>query len=47
MALLPRLCADKPLEAGQTTISGALNGSLAIQRPPPPPRLGPVPKSSG
>jgi hypothetical protein len=47
MAPLPRLRADKPLEAGQTTIFGTLNGGLSLQRPPAPPRPRRTPKWSG
>ena len=36
MPLVPRLRLDEPLERGQTTIFGALNGGLGIQRPLPP-----------
>jgi hypothetical protein len=39
MPLVPRLHLDEPLERGQTTIFGALNGGLGIQRPPPRPGL--------
>jgi len=48
MAPPRRLHPDEPLEQGQTTIFSALNGSLALAKPPPlPPRLSPKPKTSG
>jgi hypothetical protein len=47
MAPIPRLRADEPLEAGQTTIFSTLNGTLSLAKPPPPPRLGPRPKTTG
>jgi len=47
MAPVPRLRHDKPLLAGQTTICNALNGSLSVARPPPPPRQGPKQKING
>jgi hypothetical protein len=47
MAPLPRLRANEPLEAGQTTIFGTLNGSLSLIRPPPPLRPRRTPKWSG
>jgi len=47
MAPTPRIRPEEPLERGQTTIFGTLNGGISIQRPPPPPRLGLIPKSSG
>jgi hypothetical protein len=47
MAPLPRLRANEPLEAGQTTIFSTLNGGLGVARPLPPPRLGPKPKING
>ena len=34
MAPLPRLRANEPLEAGQTTIFSTLNSGLSLQRPP-------------
>jgi hypothetical protein len=45
MAPIPRLCQDKPLAPGQTTIFSALNGSLALTRAPL--RQGPKQKTSG
>jgi hypothetical protein len=47
MALIPRLRTNGPLLPRQTTIFSALNGSLAVARPPAPPRPGPRPKPSG
>jgi hypothetical protein len=47
MAPLPRLRANEPLEPGQTTIFGTLNGALSLAKPTPTPRLGPRPKSTG
>jgi hypothetical protein len=47
MAPLPRLRANEPLEAGQTTIFGTLNGGLSLIRPPPPLCPGRTPKWSG
>jgi hypothetical protein len=47
MAPLPRLRAGEPLEPGQTTIFGTLNGGLSLARPPLPPRPGRAPKWSG
>ena len=47
MAPIPRLRHDKALPAGQTTIFNALNGSLGIARPFPPPRQGPKQKING
>jgi hypothetical protein len=46
MPLVPQLRLDEPLERGQTTIFGALNGGLGIQRPLPP-RPGLAPRASG
>jgi hypothetical protein len=43
----PRLRIEEPLERGQTTIFGTLNGALSIQRPTPAPRPGPASKASG
>jgi len=47
MAPLCRLRPNEPLEPGQTTIFGTLNGGISIARPPLPPRLGPCPKTTG
>jgi len=47
MAPIPRIRLDETLPSNQTTIFSALNGSLSLARPPPPPRTGPKPKSSG
>ena len=47
MAPTPRVRLNEPLESGQTTILNTLNGGLVLQRPPPAPRSGPIPKSSG
>jgi len=47
MVPIPRLRHDEPLPAGQTTIFSALNGSLGVARPPPPPRQGPKQKING
>jgi hypothetical protein len=47
MAPTPHIRPNEPLERGQTTIFGTLNGGISIQRPPLPPRLGRVPKSTG
>ena len=47
MAPPPILRTNEPLERGQTTILGTLNGGLGIQRPPLTPRAGPAPKASG
>jgi hypothetical protein len=46
MAPTPRIRLNKPLELGQTIILSTLNSGISIQRPPPPPRLGLIPKSS-
>jgi hypothetical protein len=43
----PAVRPNQPLERGQTTILSTLNGGIGIQRPPPTPRPGPVPKASG
>ena len=47
MAPIPRLRHNEPLAPSQTTIFGALNGSLALARAPPPLRQGPKQKTSG
>ena len=47
MAPVPRIHPNEALETGQTTILSTLNGRLSIQRPPPPPRPGPVPQVTG
>jgi hypothetical protein len=47
MAPLPLLRANEPLERGQTTIFGTLNGALSLAKPTLPPRLSPRPKSTG
>jgi hypothetical protein len=47
MAPTPRVRLNEPLESGQTTILNTLNKGLALQRPPPAPRSGLIPKSSG
>jgi hypothetical protein len=46
MAPTPRIQLNKPLESGQTTILNTLNRGLALQRPPPAPRSGLIPKLS-
>ena len=43
MAPTARICPTDPLEKGQSTIIGTLNGSLGIQRP----RPGPLRRSTG
>jgi hypothetical protein len=43
MAPIARICPTDPLEKGQSTIIGTLNGSLGIQRP----RPGPPRRSTG
>ncbi len=45
MPATPRIRLDTPMERGQSTITGTLNGGLSIQRPLP--RPGPIPKASG
>lgn len=47
MAPTPAVRPNQPLERGQTTILSTLNRGISIQRPPPQPRPGPVPKASG
>jgi hypothetical protein len=47
MAPIPRLRHGEPLAPGQTTIFGALNGSLSLARAAPPPRQGPKQKTNG
>jgi hypothetical protein len=42
-----RLRLNEPLELGQSTIFSALNGSLAVARPPPRPRRGLKLKTTG
>jgi hypothetical protein len=46
MAPPRRLRLNEPLELGQSTIFSALNGSLAVARPPPRLRGGPKPKTT-
>ena len=46
MPPVARIRLEEPLERGQTTIFGTLNGRLSIQRPPPPLRPSPIPKAS-
>jgi hypothetical protein len=47
MAPPRHLLPNEPLEAGQTTIIGALNCGLSLARPPLPPRPGKTPKRFG
>ena len=47
MAPTPRIRPNDPLERGQATIIGTLNGNISIQRPPLTPRPGPAPRSTG
>ena len=45
--MAPRLHLNEPPELGQSTIFSALNGSLAVARPPPHLRGGSKPKTTG
>src|SRR5271168_4470659 len=47
MAPIPHIRPSEALETGQMTILSTLNSRLSLQRPPPPPRLGPVPQATG